>query len=95
MYECLVLALLGDGVRIEPFTLVSDPKLSNGRERSFHHRHESKGAILESAAENAHFQRNMRSKHTEHVCLGCLWKSPKAQKSTPEKSFSNKVTWLC
>ena len=33
MYKCLVLALPGNGVRIEPITLGSDPKLSNGRER--------------------------------------------------------------
>ena len=49
------------GVRIESITLGSDPKLSNGRERSFHHRHASKEVILELAAENAYFQRNVRS----------------------------------
>ena len=51
----------GWGIRIEPITLSSDPKLSNGRERSFHHRRSQ--AILELAAENAYFQRNMRSIH--------------------------------
>ena len=60
MYKCLVLALPGDGVRVEPITLGSDPKLSNGRERSFHHRHASKKGLMELAAENAYFQRNMR-----------------------------------
>ena len=44
--------LAGDGVRIEPIALSSDPKLSNSRERSFHHEHASKIAILELAAEN-------------------------------------------
>ena len=63
MYKCLVLALPGDEVRIEPITLGSDPKLSNGRERSFYHRHVSKEAILELVAENAHFQRNVHSFH--------------------------------
>ena len=63
MYKCLVLDLPGDGVRIEPITLGSDLKLSNGRKRSFHHRHASKEAILELAAENAHCQRNMRTIH--------------------------------
>ena len=63
MYKCLVLALAGDGVRIEPITLGLDPKLSNGRERSFHHRNVSKKAILELSAENAHFQRSMRRIH--------------------------------
>ena len=47
--------LAWDGVRIEPFTLDWDPKLSNGRELSFHHRQASKEAILELAAENAIF----------------------------------------
>ena len=63
MYKCLVLALHGDGVRIEPITLVSNPKLTNGRRRSFHHRYVSKEGILELAAENPHFQRNMRRIH--------------------------------
>ena len=56
MYKCLVLALPGDGVRIEPITLGSNPNLSNGRERS-------KEATLELAAENVRFQRNKRSIH--------------------------------
>ena len=67
MYEYLVLALPGDGVRIEPFTLGSDPELSNSRERSFHYRHASREAILELAAENAHFQRNMRGIHLRRI----------------------------
>ena len=36
---------------IEPITLGSDLKLSDGRERSFHYRHASKEAILKLAAE--------------------------------------------
>ena len=63
MYKCLGLALPGDEVRIEPITLGSNLKFSNGRERSFYRRHASKEAILELAVENAHFQRNMRSIH--------------------------------
>ena len=44
---------------IEPFTWGSNPKLSNGCERSFNTRNASKEAILELAAENVHFQRNI------------------------------------
>ena len=55
MCKFLVLALSGGGVTIEPITLGSDPKLSNGRERS-----SITGTcpkkILELAAENAYFQ---------------------------------------
>ena len=73
MYECLALALPGDGVRIEPFTLGSDPKFFNGRERSFYHRHTSKEAILELAAENAYFQRNMHNISLKKNFLILLW----------------------